>query len=206
MIADRVGKGEWQGDEALMVLRRLVRAGSDSVVICAGASHQPLVQQGARELKIDRRRIIGSAPEALAAAVRAVTALEANRSPKDVGLTVLGVPPAHVVIPWEDATVAGLAASRVLDEPARRRIAARVARLWPPGPFTLAAAAAKAVMAVSGRSRETVSAFVAPDDALGITARAGAVPVALGPSGVERVELPTLSVHDRVALDNALML
>lgn len=206
VLADRFGPVDWQADEALMLLRRLVRPGSASIVICAGSEHRELIGRAAREGRIERRRIVGSAPEALAAAVRAIAALEADRSPKDVALAVLGVPPAHVVIPWEDATIGGLGATRVLDEQARRRIVARTSHLWPPGPFTLAAAAAKAIAGVLGGSRESLCAFVAPDDALGAKARVGAVPVLLGPDGVDRVELPTLSVHDRVALDNALMM
>lgn len=206
VLADRAGGEEWQGDEALALLRRLVRPGSATVVVCAGAGHCELVQRAVREAKVDRRRIVGSAPEALASGVRALTALEADRSPKDVALTVLGVPPTHIVIPWEDATIAGLSAARMLDEPARRRIIARAGHLWPPGPITLAAAAFKAIDAIAGRSRETVAAFVAPDDGLGMKTRAGAMPVVWGPEGIGRVELPTLSVHDRVALDNALML
>ena len=206
VLADKAGGDEWHGDDALTLLRRLVRPGSATVVVCAGAGHCELVQRAVREAQVDRRRIIGSAPEGLASSVRAVTALEADRSPKDVALTVLGVPPTHIVIPWEDATIAGLSATRTLDEPARRRIIARTGHLWPPSPITLAAAAFKAIDAIVGRSRETVTAFVAPDDELGVKARAGAMPVVLGPDGLSRVELPTLSVHDRVALDNALML
>jgi hypothetical protein len=110
------------------------------------------------------------------------------------------------VIPLDDATIAGFSAVRMLDVPARRRIDDRVSLLWPPGPFTLAAAAAKAVMAALERTRSTVTAFVAPDDAMGIRSRVIAVPVKLGAEGVEALELPTLSAHDRVALDNALML
>jgi malate/lactate dehydrogenase len=204
VVADRAAAGEWQGEEGLMLLRRLMR--DAGVVVCAGAQQRELVQQAVRELKMDRRRVLGSAPEALASSIRAIVAAEADRSPGDVGLAVLGVPPRHVVIPWEDATVGGLAATRLLDEPARRRIAARTSHLWPPGPVTLAAAAAKAVMAVLGRSRGQVCAFVAADDAMGMKTRAGAMPVLLGPAGVERIDEPTLSVHDRVALDNALML
>lgn len=206
VLADKAGGPEWQGDEALTLLRRLVRPGGGTVVVCAGAAHRELVQRAVREARVDRRRIFGSAPEALASGVRAITALEADRSPKDVALTVLGVPPAHIVIPWEDATIAGLSATRTLDEPARRRIIARTGHLWPPSPYTLAAAAFKAIDAIVGRSRQTVTAFVAPDDDLGQKARAGAMPVVLGPDGLGRVELPTLSVYDRVALDNALML
>jgi malate dehydrogenase len=206
VVADRLGTGEWQGEDGMMLLRRLARAGSMPIVIAAGAAQHEIVERGVRELKMDRRRILGSAPEALAAAVRAITALEADRSPCDIALTVLGRPPLHVVIPWEDATIAGLAAVRVLDEPTRRRIVDRVRHLWPPGPLTLAAAAAKAVTAALGHSRQSMIAFTAADDAMGIRARTVALPVVVGPAGVEPIELPTLSAHDRVALDNALML
>jgi malate dehydrogenase len=206
VLADRHGGGEWQGEEALMLLRRLVRPGSASIVVCAGAAHCELVERAVRDAKIARSRILGSAPEALASAVRAITALEADQSPNDVSLAVLGVPPSHIVIPWGDVTIAGFAATRTLDEPARRRIAERAKHLWPPGPFTLATAAFKAIDAAIGRSRATVSAFVAPDDDGGRKARAGAVPVLPGPDGIRRLGVPTLSVHDRVALDNALML
>ena len=51
-----------------------------------------------------------------------------------------------------------------------------------------------------------MTAFTAADDAMGIRARTVALPVVVGPAGVEPIELPTLSAHDRVALDNALML
>ncbi|MGE3178702.1 MAG: hypothetical protein AB7O32_14635 [Vicinamibacterales bacterium] len=207
VIADRAaGGGEWAGDDALALVRRLVRPGSRTLVVCAGAAHRELVERAVREGKLDRRQILGSAPEALAAGVRALTALEADRSPRNVALAVLGVPPSHVVIPWEDATVGGMAVTRFLDEPARRRVAARAAHLWPPGPITLAAAAAKAVAGLVGHSRETLSAFVAPDDGLGVKARSAAMPVRLGLTGIERVERPVLSVHDQVALDTALLL
>lgn len=204
--ADRTPGGEWQGEEGLRLVQRYVKPGGGTVVVCAGASQRELVERAVRELKADRRRIVGSAPEGLAAGARAMTALEADRSVKDVSLAVLGVPPEHVVIPWDDATIGGVAAGRLLDEAARRRVAARAAHLWPPGPFTLAAAAAKAVAAICGSSHESVCAFVAPDDTLGLKARAGAAAVILGVGGVERVERPTLSVHDQVALDNALLL
>ena len=32
------------------------------------------------------------------------------------------------------------------------------------------------------------------------------MPVRIGPSGIERVVLPSLTVHDRVAFDNATLL
>jgi malate dehydrogenase len=206
VIADRFGSGEWQGEDALALLRRITQMAPRAVVLCAGASQRELVDRGVRELHVKRRQLFGSAPEALAAAARAIVALEADGSPADVALTVLGVPPSRIVIPWEEATIGGFRATRVLGEPARRRIAARLPALWPPGPYALAAAAAKAIEALIGSSRRLSTCFVAPDDAAGARSRTVALPVRLGPTGIVEVVLPELSGQARVALDNAAML
>jgi malate dehydrogenase len=206
VIADRAEHAEWQADEGVSLLRQIKLLGGMSVIICAGASSVDLVERGVRELGLPRERILGSAPEALAGGARALVALEARCSPRDVALTVLGRPPQQSVIVWDDATIAGCAAVRALDEPTRRKIAALVDRLWPPGPLTLAAAAAKAAEAVLGGSRSMLSAFVAPDDSAGRRARAVALPVRLGPSGIMSAEPPVLSVRDRVALETAMLL
>jgi malate dehydrogenase len=209
VLADRAGRGEWQGEEGLALLRRLMQTAGGAIVVCAGAAQRELVERGVRELRIDRLRLVGSAPEALAGAARALVALAADGSPRDVSLSALGVPPHHTVIPWSDATIGGFALTRLFDEPARRRLAARVAVLWPPGPYALAAAAAIAVAAIDGRSRRTISCFVVPElvaEGAGMRARTGALPVRLGPAGVMSVVTPSLSGAERVALDNALML
>jgi len=206
VIADRVGKGEWQGEDGLMLLKRVTQMAANAVIVCAGASQRELVDRGVGDLHVKRTRIFGSAPEALAGAARAIVALETNGSPSDVALTLLGVPPSHIVIPWEDATIGGFSATRMLDQPARRRIAAKLPALWPPGPYALATAAVKAIEAVLGRSRRLSICFVAPDGSAGARARTAALPVRLGPSGVVAVLLPELSAHDRVALDNAMLL
>ena len=161
----------------------------------------------ARAGRSSRARLFGSAPDALAAAARAIVALETRGSPRDVALSVLGVPPAHiVVIPWDDATIGGFAATRVLDEPVRRRIDARLPALWPPGRYALAAAASKVIDAIAGRSRQRAICFVAPDAAGGRRMRTAALPVRLGSGGIVEVVLPALSAVDRVALDNAMLL
>jgi hypothetical protein len=110
------------------------------------------------------------------------------------------------VLQWDDATIGGFAATRVLDEPVRRRIDARLPALWPPGPYALASAASKVIDAIVGRSRQRAVCFVAPDDSEGRRMRAAALPVRLGPGGIESVALPALNAHDRVALDNAMLL
>ena len=204
VIADRVTGGEWQGEDALMLLRRLTQTASSAVIVCAGASARDLVDRGVRELKMSRARLFGSAPETLAGGVRALVALAVNGSPRDVALTVLGVPPDHIVIPWEDATVGGFGLARLVDGPARRRLSAKVPALWPPGPHALAAAAVKAIESMAGRQRQMVSCFVAPDTSAGVSSRTAALPVRRGPAGIVDVVIPELSVVERVALDNAM--
>ncbi len=206
VIGDQVSGTEWQGEDGLRLLTRLTQIASRSVILCAGAEHRELIDRGVRELHLPRGRVFGTAPEALAAGARALVALAMDGSPRDVALSVLGVPPAHVVIPWEDATSAGFALTRLMDEPTRRRLSARIAAMWPPGPYSLAAAASKAIDAMFGRTRAIVSCFVAPEDFEGVRTRTAALPVRLTVAGVERVVLPTLSGVNRVALDNAMLL
>src|SRR5262245_34394260 len=205
VIADRFGGSEWQGEEALALLRRLQQVASHAIVLCAGVLARELVDRGVRELKLRRTRILGSAPEALAGAARALVALAINGAPSDVSLSVLGVPPSQTVIPWEEATVAGFALVRQLDEPARRRLEAKIASLWPLGPYVLGAAATKVITAVDGRSRQVASCFVAPEPSEGGRTKTAAMPVRLGPSGIVSVVAPSLSVVEKVALDNAMM-
>ena len=93
-----------------------------------------------------------------------------------------------------------------MDEPSRRRIAARVAGLWPPGPQALASAAAAVIDAMRGGSRRTLSVFVGPDVSAGIRTQTGALPVRLNASGIAEVLQLSLSVVEQVALENAIQL
>jgi malate/lactate dehydrogenase len=205
VIADRRSSGEWAGDDGLLLLKRLTRSTPGPFIVCAGAEQRELVERGVRELFIPRTQIIGSAPEGFAAAARAIVALELDASPRDVTLSVIGVPPDRIVIGWEDASVAGWAMTRVISEPVRRRLTERIGALWPPGPFALASAASKVIEAVAGHAQTVTICFVAPDDSSGTRRRTAALPVKFGPSGVD-VVLPPLGVAEQVALDNALML
>jgi malate dehydrogenase len=206
VVADRFGGGEWSGDDGLRLVRDLTRSAPAAVIVCAGASQRELIDGAVRELPVDRRRLVGSAPEALAAGARALVALALNGSARDVSLSVLGVPPAHAVVPWQDATVAGFALTRLVDEAARRRIAARVPALWPPGAYALATAAALTIDAIAWRTRRLVSCFVGPDTSAGLQSKTAAMPVRLGPAGVVEVVAPSLSVVERIALENAVQL
>src|SRR5262249_21914902 len=160
VIADRVGQGEWQGDEAVLVLKQLSQVAQSAILLCAGASQRVLIERGIGDHWFPASRIIGSAPEALAAALRSVIALETNGSYPDIALTVLGVPPQQTIIPWHTVTIAGFAATSVLSESVRRRIETRLTPLWPPGPYALATAAAEVIAGTVSESRRTFSCFV----------------------------------------------
>jgi malate dehydrogenase len=205
VVAEAMKGGEWQGDAGLALLKRLAASAPRACTVCAGGEGRELVDRGVRELKLSRVRLVGTAPEALAAGVRALVALQVNGSPRDVVLSVLGAPPQQTVIAWEEATIGGFALTRRLDEPTRRRIAARAPALWPPGPHALAAAAVKAIAAIAGRNRQLVSCFVGPDTASGTRTRATALPVRFDGSGIADVIVPALTASERVALDTAMM-
>jgi malate dehydrogenase len=205
VLADSFGAPA-PAEHALPLLKRLRQFAPHALIVCMEASQRELIERGVRELRIDRARLIGSAPEALVAGVRALVAVETGNLPRDVALTAIGVPPQHIVVPWEDATIGGFGLTRMISEPDRRRIEARLMALWPPGPYALAAAAAKAVDAMLKRSQALVTCFVAPDDSSGLRLRTAALPVRLGNTGVIDVVLPEMSVRERVQLDNAMLL
>src|SRR4030095_7473452 len=67
VIADRAGRSssEWQGDEGLAMLRRLVPYLGDCPLVFAGPSQAELLFAASQELHLRRERLVGSAPEAL---------------------------------------------------------------------------------------------------------------------------------------------
>ena len=195
---------EWADDAGLALLDRLGPARSDTVVLCAGASHRRLVERAVTERGLPARRLFGTAPEALRAAVTAVVALDIGCPASDVALTVAGIPPRHAVVPWGQATVAG---QRLVERLPATRLAhagARTPLLWPPGPYALAAAAARVVAALVERMARMPCCFVVHDGELGARGRAVAVPVQLDAGGIARIVEPPLTAGERVRLGNGL--
>lgn len=204
ILADRAdGAGEWAGEAGLALLKRLHKQDPSAILLCAGGGQRDLVERGVWELGIPRFRLIGCAPEGLVSAVRALVALEAGASAATVSLSVVGVPPDGAVVSWNEAAIAGYALTSVLSPPQVTRLARRIPALWPPGPYTLASAAARAARAILAGSTRVFCCFVALDGELGVRRVACALPVLLGSQGVERMWSPTLSVQERVLLDNA---
>lgn len=190
-------------DPAWAWMERIFDLAGRVPVVCAGVAGGRLVARSVRELGICRTRIAGSAPEALAASLRAVIALEADVSPTQVVVQVVGALPTHPVAAWSSASIGGCRLEDRLSPAALARVRRRFDRLWPPGPYALASAAARVAEAVAaGASRRTFTCFVAGDP--GRSACAPALAVTLHAGGVGEVLTPRLSPAERVQLDNAL--
>ena len=205
VVADRFRQSaEWEGDEGLAMLKRLLPYVGDAPLVFAGARQAPLMLTAAREAGVSRERLIGSAPEALASAITAIVAMEAPCAPDEVRLTVLGTPPGGFVVPWSDASIGGCVLERVLTPVQLGRIEARAARLWPPGPFTLGLAAARVTEAVLRSSRRAHPVLSVLAGEFGVRGRTGTLPALLSRRGISHVRVPALNTRERVRLENAL--
>ena len=209
IVADRFGPpaSEWQGDDALAMLGRVLPfAGHAPPIVFAGAQQAELIGQvGVGNVgDIRRERLIGSAPEAFASAIRSIVALEARCSPAEVIIAVLGTPPSGFVVPWSEASIGGYALDRVLTQVQARRIEGRVACLWPPGPYALGTAAARCAEAILTSARRSFSTLTMLGGEFGISGRVGALPVLLSAHGIVHVRTPSLSPRERVQLETAL--
>jgi malate dehydrogenase len=206
IVADRFGASspEWQGEDGVAHLTRVIASIPGTPIVFAGAAQAPLIAQLSLEAGVPRNVLIGSAPEALASGVRSMVAMEARCSPMEVMLTVLGTPPAGFVIPWSEASIGGYGLEQVLTQVQLTRVAARAARLWPPGPFALGQAAACVAAGVLQSARRAFSVLTMLTGEFGIRGRVGAVPAILSSPGIVHTRIPSLSVRERVELETAL--
>jgi malate dehydrogenase len=205
IVADRFGPpaAEWHSDDALAMLGRVLQYSSGAPFVFGGAAQADLMLRVGRELRVDRDRLIGTAPEAFASAVRAIVAVEARCSPAEVMVSALGMPP-EFVVPWSEASIGGYALERVLSQVQLTRIDARARKLWPPGPYTLGVAAARAAEAVVTSSRQTFSVATVLGGEFGVRNRIGTLPVRLAARGIAEVRVPSLNTRERVQLETVL--
>jgi malate dehydrogenase len=203
VLADAAaGDVEHAGEAGLALVRRLASIEQSAPLIFAGTSQRLLIARAASELRLGRRRLMGSAPTALEGAVRALAALDADASGVEIQLRVVGVPPDAAVVAWEEATAFGQPISAVLPPHRLAAISARLPKLWPLGPFALASAAARVAEAAAAGSRRRYSCFVCVGEAE-MPAAVLAMPVEIGRSGVVRVLRPSLTRQEQTLLDNA---
>lgn len=196
---------EWGEDDGLAMLKQLSPLNRRAVTVCAGGGHRRLIERGVAETSLSRQRLIGSAPLALQTALRAIIAVELRCSAKDVSLAVLGAPPDRFVVPWSETSVRGVAISRLLSSKQLSLLQRKLVRIWPPGPYTLAAATAQLCESVlQGTGIYGITCCAVLDGEFGVRGKAIATAVTLDTSGITSVTEPTLNVREQVELDNAL--
>ena len=210
-IADRVDGTEWSGDAGLAMLGKLLPMVGDAPLMFVGANQTWLMEAAQRELKVPASRMAGSAPIALEAALRALTALALDTTAVDIDLRIYGRVPDRMVIGWSSALAAGSPLEHVLAAHQRFAIAGRAKGLWPPGPTALGSAAARVAEALGSGSRRTLTCVVVGEGFAdsGDSYRlprgvAMAMPVSIGRGRVIKVNRPALSVREQVEFDNSL--
>jgi len=204
VLADAASGGEISGDGGLATVRQIARLDASAPLLFPGGSQRELMRQTISELHVAPRRVIGSAPLGLESAVRALAAALIDGSPADLAIGIAGVPPRAAVIAWDAATAFNQPISEVLPAHQLASIAQRLPALWPPSPYTLAAAAARVAEALAIGSRRRFTCFAAIDVAGAGRDLIAAVPVEFVRGGIGRTLEPALSRHERTAFENGL--
>lgn len=171
-----------------------------ATLLVAGPHPSPLVEAAVAN-GFPRDRVLGSAPIAAAAALRRRLSSELQVEPREIGVTVLGLPPSQLVVPQAAVTVAGVPVEKVSAFAFRRALGGWTGRAA--GPAALAAAGLRVLRALDG-SRATVLPIVARlEGEYGHRRVALAVPARLRAGRIESVVEVSLDPVDRVAFDNA---
>ena len=203
VVADAAAGAEHAGDGGLALVRQVIAAGHRGPILFAGAQPRELMAASVAELHVPRAHAFGSAPLALESALRALVALMIDGSAVDVSLRVVGVPPQHAVVAWEEASANGQPLAAQLPAHEIAGLTARIPGLWPPGPYALAAAAARMAEAVVCGARRKFSGFTVAD-AGPVRAAVVSMPIEIGSRGVVRVLEPSLTRQERTGLENAI--
>lgn len=109
-----------------------------------------------------------------------------------------------MIVPWDEGSIGGRTITRVLSAAQLARLDARVARLWPPGPYALAAAATRIIRTAITRAPRVHMAWVAVTREEGTPGRSAMMPVTLQPSGLASIVAPALSSRDRVRYETSM--
>jgi malate dehydrogenase len=204
VFADFVAGGEIAGEAGLAMVRRIARLDASAPMVFAGGAQRDLMQLAVNELHVQPRRLLGSAPLGLESAVRALTAALIDASPADLAIGIAGVPPRAAVVGWDAATAFNRPIADVLPAHHLASLSSRLPALWPPSPYTLAAAAARIAEALASGSRRRYTSFASIDVSGAGRGLVAAVPVEIVRGGVGRTLEPALSRHERTAFENGL--
>jgi malate dehydrogenase len=185
-------------------LTRLASSIDLAPFVFAGHTQAAMLATVSINAGVTAERLVGSGPLAMTAAMTSLVAMEAHCSPREVSLVVLGTLPDNLVVPWSQSALAGFSIERVLTPPQIRRLEARMAKLWPLGPYALGIAAARATEAILTTSRAAVSILSMLDGPFGVRSRVGTIPALLSRGGIAQVLEPQLSSRERIQVHTAL--
>lgn len=202
VIADPIVAGAAKGPAEATLLARLASLAGPAPIVVADADQADQIESVAGTVAASR--LVGSGGLAVTAAAAVCVALEVGCSVREVSLVVLGAPPSRFVVSWSQASVSGVSLEAVLTPPQVRRLEAKIAGLWPPGPYAFGVAAARVVEAILTSSRASVSVLTMIDGAFGVRRRVGVLPALLTPGGISRVVEPHLTPRELSQVHTAL--
>jgi len=181
--------GEWLG--------AILESAQPGIVVLAVDRPAPLVEASS----LPRARILGSAPIAVAAALRRRLADALEIGAREVSVALLGLPPDLLIVPQGTATAGGVSVEKI--QPVALRQALRSVTGRTLGPVALAAAAVRLLGALAGSRTTVLPMLVRLEGEYGHRGVALAAPARIARGGLlSVVEIP-LEPVDRVALDNA---
>ena len=181
-------------------LAQLVAKTKPRLVVVAGARPAPSVD-AVLATGFAADRVAGSAPVAVASAIRRRLAAALDVEASAVCLALLGLPPDVIVVPHASAAAGGVPIEQL--RPAAVRQAVQEAAGRTPGPVALAAAAVQVIAALVSPRRTVLPVLARGDAAFGLGRATIALPRRLGGWRVGEALEVALEPYERVALENA---
>jgi malate dehydrogenase len=188
------------GEPAEKLLPQLGRLKGNSIMIAADTFSTRLLELVLKQARYHTRNVLGSAPLAIASAVKFLIADEIKCSYRDIKLLLLGLPPESLVIPWSMVSIGGIPIEKLVHVSVLRRIAGRIKTLWPLGPYALATAAAMICQDVVFDRGATQPCYAFLNGEYAQRNVFFIVPAKIGRRGIESVHEIPLDPVDRVAV------
>ena len=189
-----------EGSGAADRLAQLVAKIRPRLVVVAGARPAPSVD-AVLAAGFAADRIAGSAPVAVASAIRRRLAVALEVEASAVCLALLGLPPDVIVVPHASAAVGGVPIEQLHPNAVRQAVQEVAGRT--PGPVALAAAAVHVIAALVSPRRSVLPVLARGDAAFGLGRATIALPRRLGGWRVGETLEVALEPYERVALENA---